>query len=262
MAVETHVHRARRSVRAEREAVDEEIEAYETFVDRLEEISTEQHPTTLEKTVGPGGTQLQGTSERDDGCRAVLQAFAETVRPHSVADVNEEESLLETVRNELTDTIALALAPTTGTSLTDDLAAGIQAEADARRTERVVLRRALERETDVLTDAIETIDEITNWITEADETPLTELGFDSLQQRHRLLEGYRERCDRVIHDRQQFLNETTSMAAEAGIRHRNLVTYCYQDFPVDYPVLATVASLTATCETCQRAVRAQLVRRG
>lgn len=96
---------------------------------------------------------------------------------------------------------------------------------------------------------------------DADETPLTDLGFGQLQRRHETLGRHRDRCEELTGRRQEFLREITNQGAEAGIRHRNLVPYLYQDFPVDHPLLATVARLDDACTECQRAVRRYLIRR-
>ena len=262
MVVETYVDRARERATAEREAVDAKHEAFGAFADRVETLPTEQ-------SSAPGATATTATTaarfhaevSTDDGCRAVRRAFAETVRPHSAADEDGDEPLLATVREEFTDAIAVALAPTTGTALSGGLERSLVAEADARRTETAATSRALDRERSQLEDAAAAVDGITAWIADADETPLTDLGFEALSRRHRTLAGHRERCEELAHKRQRFLRGTTSRNAEAGVRHRNLVGYLYRDFPVDHPVLATAARLDAACAECQRAVRDHLVRR-
>ncbi|OYR50821.1 hypothetical protein [Halorubrum sp. Ea8] len=62
----------------------------------------------------------EGRYAGDARCREVRRAFHETARPHSLADVDDAdaESLLETVRSEFTESVAVALAPTTDASST------------------------------------------------------------------------------------------------------------------------------------------------
>lgn len=187
--------------------------------------------------------------------------FAETIRPHSVADLDDPESLLETIREEFTDAVAVALAPTTEASFTPELKQMVLAEAQSRRAEATALQNALERENTHLNEAAAAVDDIIGWIVNANETPLIDLGFDALQQRHEILASHRASCEDVARDRQEFLKETTNNGVDAGVRHRSLIPYLYQDFPVDHPVLATVATLDETCEECQRTVRDHLVRR-
>jgi hypothetical protein len=123
-------------------------------------------------------------------------------------------------------------------------------------------RRGHRREASHLEDAVTSVSEITAWITDADETPLSELGFDAVQTRHETLAEYRNRCEDVARQRQVFLRERTSRTVDFDIHHRRLVTYLYEDAPAGHPVLATAARLDAVCRDCQRAVRSHLVRRG
>jgi hypothetical protein len=63
-------------------------------------------------------------------------------------------------------------------------------------------------------------------------------------------------------ERQQFLRETTNDGLEAGVRHERLMPSLDQDFPVDQPILATIARLDATCKQCQRMMRDRQLRGG
>lgn len=256
--VETHVHRARDRVKAEQVAVDRKRSAFEVFGDRVADVPTGTLSTSSGVTA-TAGTQFQADGGTDDHCHTVLSAFAETVRPACVDD--DSEPLLVTVRSELTDSIAVALAPTTETRFTADLKQSVIAAADRRRTETRVLRRALEREASALEDAVATVEEITEWLVDANETLLSGLGFEALQSRHETLSAHRNRCDQLARSRQAGLETTTSKNAETGIRHRTLVPQLYEDFPVDHPILATVARLDDTCRACQRTLREHLVRR-
>jgi hypothetical protein len=262
MTVDTYIEQARTRVRAEQEAIGEKLNAYERFIRQVQELQPDQTPSSMAGlTTAGGATHLSADASNTDGCRTVRTAFAETIRPHSVADIDESESLLETIREEFTDAIAVALAPTTEASFTPELKQLVLAEAQSRQSEATALRKALGREDEHLDDAAETVDDIIEWVVDANETPLTDLGFDALQQRHETLASHRDRCEEVARDRQEFLQKTTNNGLDAGVRHRSLIPYLYQDFPVDHPVLATVARLNETCQECQRAVRDHLVRR-
>ena len=262
MALNTHIEQARTRARAEQEAIDEMRDAYETFIRRVQKLKPDQTPSSVAglTTVG-GATYLSADASSADDCQPVRRAFAETIRPHSVADIDETESLLETIREEFTDAIAVALAPTTEASFTPDLKRMIIAETQSRQSEATALQKALEGEEAHLDEAGSAVDDITAWIVDANETALTDLGFDALQQRHETLASHRDYCEEVARDRQEFLQKATNSGVDAGVRHRSLIPYLYQDFPVDHPVLATVATLDETCQECQRAVRSHLVRR-
>jgi hypothetical protein len=255
-----YIDRAGTRVRAERDDVAERIDAFDAFIDRVAALSTVQPPSSA-GMAATTDTRLRVDSATDDHCRTVRRAFDETVRPHSVADVDGAESLLKTMREELTDTIALALAPTTDVSFSPELEQVVISKTRGRRAEATALHEALGREEVHLADVGAAVDDSTAWIVEANETPLTDLGFDALGRLHETLASHRDRCETLAHRRQQFLGETTNDGIEAGVRHERLVPYLYQDFPVDHPVLATVAKLDATCEECQRTIRDHLVRR-
>jgi hypothetical protein len=215
MSVTTHIEHARTRVSAERESVDAKVEAFQTFIDRVGELPTEASSPTVAGLAATAGAQPR-TEQTDDGCRVVLTAFAETVRPHSVADVAGPESLLETIRNELSDPIAVALAPTTETSFTAHLKRMVLEEARRRRTEAAALNRALAREASHLEDAGGRVDDVLDWLADADETPLTEVGFEELQRRHGRLATFRDRCDDLARERQAFLQGTTNRTADPG----------------------------------------------
>jgi len=262
MAVDTYIEQARTRVRAEQEAIAEMRDAYGTFINRVQKLQPEQARSSVAGLTTAGGvTHLSADASSADGCRPVRRAFAETIRPHSVADINDTESLLETIREEFTDAIAVALAQTTEASFTPDLKRIVLTEAQSRQSEATALQKALEREEANLDEASDAVDDIVTWIVDADETPLTDLGFDTLQQRHETLTDHRDRCEEVAHDRQEFFQKTTNNGVDAGVRHRSLLPYLYQDFPVGHPVLATVTTLDETCQECQRTVRDHLVRR-
>lgn len=258
--VETHIDQALAAVRAEREAVTDTVDAYERFRERV----TAVEPTGgghRSRTATGGGTHALVDRSGADGCRAVRQAFAETVQPHSTADVGSTEPLLETVAAEFTDAVAAALAPTTATAFTPELKRTLLTAARTRRAETAVLGAALERETEALADARARVETVMRWLVEAEETPLTALAFPALRQRHGRLDAHREDLAELAAARQAFLDGSTTGERGAAIEHRRLAAYLSQDRRVAHPVLVTVARLDRTLETCQRVVRDHLVRR-
>lgn len=262
MTVDTYIGQARTRAQAEQDAIDEKRDAYEAFIRRVQKLQPDQTSSSVAGITTAGGvTHLSADASSADACRTVRTGFAETIRPHSVADIDEPESVLDTIREEFTDAIAVALAPTTEASFTAELKQMVLAEARSRRAEATALQKALEREEAHLDGAAEAASDIIAWIVDANETPLTGLGFDALQQRHEMLAGHRDRCEEVVWHRREFLEGTTNNGVDAGVRHKSLMPYLYRDFPVDHPVLATVAKLDGTCQECQRTVRDHLVRR-
>lgn len=260
MSVETHVHRALEAVVAERETVDEKRGAFERFDRRLAEVAVDRTATSS-TSVPPAGTpRLQDPGSAESACRAVRTAFAETLAPHcSAAGTNG--SVRETLQSEFGESIALALAPATDACVTPTLKRTLRTEAERRKREVTALRDGLEREATELESTIEVVDDVTAWLEAADETPLSDLGFDGLRARHEQLATFQATCEERLASRQAFLAGNTSVGGTAGIRHRELIVHAYREFPVDHPVLATVLALQDCCETSQRTVRRHLVRR-
>lgn len=102
MADETLIDRAQARIRAEEAALDAKRDAFETFGARVTNLQTDQTPSSVAGTVGAVGSHNSLDESGSDRCRTVRTAFAETVLPHSVVDVDETESLLETLREEFT----------------------------------------------------------------------------------------------------------------------------------------------------------------
>jgi hypothetical protein len=261
MSIHTHIHDAIARVRTEQEAVDAKLDAIDQFIDRVEDCSPVSSPVSGQSVTATVGGVSQRSHSTPDRCGTVRRAFDETIQPHSVDDIDGEESLHETITAELSESVAVALAPTTNTTFSLTVKQGVISQASARRVETETFALALEREVTQLEDAAGVVDEITEWIGTADETPLSHLGFEELQARHETLAAYRSRCAELAQHRQSFLDGVTNNGGEVGVSHRSLPEYVYQDFPVDHPVLATVARLDETCTDCQRAVRKHLTRR-
>lgn len=245
----THVERARVRVEREREAVGEKRTAYDRFRSRIGSMSP--------RAAAPRRTAVDGAGETlvsvPTGRCPVREAFVETVAP--TCEDRPTAALLE---DELGADVARALA-TGGAS--PALRRAIRSETDRRRAELAAMDGALEAEAASLARANETVEPIREWLIEANGTPLSERGFEGLRARHERLAGFREDCDALVRDRQARLTRTTGSDGKAGVRHRDLLAYLYDDFPVDHPVLVTATRLDDLCAECQRVVRDHLVRR-
>ncbi|GGL73285.1 DUF7260 family protein [Halocalculus aciditolerans] len=267
MVVDTYVDDAEARVADERDHVTGERAAFtqfrKTVADMTPRTGTGNGRTGGSAASGGGAaaTSFVGDSAGTTQCARVREAFADTVRPYSVDDVDADEPLLVTVREELGESVALALAPNTSLGFTPTVKNALLSTVGDRRQELDAMTHALDRETDSLRDAAADIDDITAWLADVDETPLTALDFDGLRRRHDALADHRATCDRLAADRQTFLRRTTSHNATVGLTHRSLVPYLYQEFSVTYPVLVTVARLDAVLDDCQRAVRRHLTAR-
>jgi len=120
---------------------------------------------------------------------------------------------------------------------------------------------ALARERQSLGNAEEGIRAIIDGAEAPGSGYLHRCGFDELRERHDRLEAYRARCDRLARERQAVLASATSYGASAGMDHRTLVGYLYEDLPTGHPVLTAIVRVYAGCDGSQRALRDHLTRR-
>ncbi|ELY54514.1 DUF7260 family protein, partial [Natronolimnohabitans innermongolicus] len=128
MTVTTRIHRARERVDAERTQTDETVAALERFARALEGIEPASPPRTAAST---GNATAVSTSVVDaraapsrspDRCRAVRDAFDETVR-EATPSAARPPTLAEHVRDELGPDLALALSPESDRRFTPDVKA-------------------------------------------------------------------------------------------------------------------------------------------
>ena len=92
MPVTTHIDRASDRTATEQDAVAAKSDAVDTFIGRVKSLSPNpirSAPVGMTATVG---TLAGQTTSTEDRCRAVRTAFAETIRPHSVDDIDSDES--------------------------------------------------------------------------------------------------------------------------------------------------------------------------
>jgi hypothetical protein len=264
MPIQTHIDDALTRVERERTHVEGERRAYERFYSEVASLSPQ--PATAQSAIrsaGVGSLSISGWSQSETtktDARRIRELFSETVRPYSVADLDAEESLLETIRGELGDSIAVVLAPGTDAVVTSQIQRAICSTAQQRRRELDAMGRALDREKASLEAAAYDCQTITDWVVDHNQPSLLEFGFPELQRRHEQLSARRTRCDDRLVARQETIQATTSRDAQIGLKHRSLVTYLYQGFPVSYPVLSTLTRLDSLLADCQRTVRDHLIR--
>ncbi|WP_436347204.1 DUF7260 family protein [Natronorubrum sp. FCH18a] len=269
MSVRTHVHVARERVRNELERVTEKRSAIEQFRRDVESVSpaTPIHAgeATRAGPATPVTPQVQLAQQRNHHstkpCERIREAFAETIRPHSVSDLEEPEPLSMTILAELGDEIATVLAPNVDVPVTPPVKRAICSTIDDRLAETDAMEKVLETEADSLVSAETELDAITEWLVAANETELSALGFEELRERHETLAQHRRSCDRLLRDRQAVLHGATTGRPTAGTDHRRFLEYLYRPLPVAYPVLVTTLRLESVLADCQRIVRDHLIRR-
>lgn len=264
MALTARLDAAADRVDEERRAAVREREVLDEFRDRVEAVPVDgSHPRADGgATAGLGGGTVDATpSPAIDGLAAVREAFVELVVP-AVTDIVADESPAATMRDELGADVAGALAGSG--PLTPPLRTALLESAAERCRELDATTTVLDRESEALADARGTVTVATEWLREADRTPLTRLGFDALRARHERLAAFRDRCDDLARERQAFRRGTTGRDG-CRVSHEPFLVYLYGDLgdgpEPACPVLGAVAELASVCERCQRSVRAHLVRR-
>lgn len=268
MTGSTAVHRALECLEEERDAVAARGAAFETFAQRVREIPAEtpasmgaRQTTTAMPTTMATTSRIQQPSPAasDDRCVAVREAFADTIRPHSVADREDDEPLAETIAAELNEDVAVAL--TTETGWTPALKRSVLADVSTRRREVELLQETLQSERTTLEEALDEIEEIAAWLQETADESLLQCDFDTLRRKHERLERYRDRIEALTEKRQAQFSESTNRYGPGGTRRRTVVASLYSDLPVRYPVLSSATRLYEICGGCQRTIRAHLTRR-
>ena len=264
MTVRTSVHEALERVDEEREHVDGQLTAVDRFAKGVTDLEPASAAASTPQRLTDGGVVTATAVRRENAAdrrERVRELFAETIRPYSVDDLEDDEPLVETIAEELSHDVAAALSPETNGAFTPRVKQAVLSATADRRAELKAINIALEREAESLESAAAEIDAVTDWICRADETPLLELGFDDLRERHETLARHRERCRRVLDERQATLRRTANHNASAGIRQRTVVAFLYQEFSTSHPALTTALRLEKVCADCQRAVRDHLTRR-
>lgn len=266
MTVKMHVYDALDRVEAEQEHVTDKLAALDRFESGVRGLSSVRPKSATVGAVTDGGAASVSSafhrgSVHTGRTQQVRDLFAETVRPHSTEDVDEPEPVLETIRAEFGDDIALMLSPTTDGCFTSSVKEAVLESTAHRRTELYTMDRALDVEATSLRAAADELETITDRLVDLNKSSLLNLDFDSLRERHETLARHRDHGDRIARDRQEILHTTTSHDATVGITQQSLAVYLYQEFPTSYPVLSTVARLVAMCQDGQRTVRDHLTRR-
>lgn len=270
MTAKLRTHAAVERAEAEREHVEQKRSAFESFGRRVRSIPADGGDSTnasasVELSPGglssgsptPGGTLAVGGAAgtaASGNAESVREAFRETVL--LLADADDPQ---EAMADELSPDLAAALSPASG-GFAPETKAQLVSRVGERVRECRLLGDAVAAERDRLREVADELDRTTEWVAEADETPLLQLGFEELRERHDRLAELRETCDELARERQSSLRETRNDGG-TGVRIREVRRLLYADFADDHPVLADLARLDSVLAECQRSVRRHLCAR-
>jgi len=174
--VQTEIDDALERVHEEREHVTGKMKAYRRFRRAIEETEFRKQRTSKGRS-----SALTLESHSTDACEQVVRAFAETVRPHSFEDMDEAETVLETVSEELGAEMAVAHSPKTDAVPPKD---AVVSSASERILELELFADTLENEEASLREARAVVEDVTGSILENDDGEVYALRFDELRQRH------------------------------------------------------------------------------
>ncbi|AHG01561.1 hypothetical protein HALLA_03970 (plasmid) [Halostagnicola larsenii XH-48] len=248
-----------------RDAVSETKSAVEQFATAIDEIEPLESVPTLETptTVGDGGLSVASTARRVvDGPNQIDRIRESFVVAFGSEDgaVNDDQ-LVETVERVFGPMVSKQLAPTTSDEYTAETERVLHAAVERRRTQLDAVTHAVDVETTSLTETLEAIDPIVEWLESATEpSPLT-LEFETLFERHETVSAHRSECDAILSNRQDVLHGTNSFDGRIGLAHRPFVESLYEDCSVRYPVLSCITCLSEACLEYERTMRDQLTRR-
>lgn len=241
----------------ESELVEMKLDAYQKLDDQIAEIEPE--------STGSQRMDLQPRILSESSAVSVLEqirnAFIEHIGPFHEGDLTKTERLVEVLSREFSPELATAL--TTGTVsdyYATEVKTGIRTKIDVRGRELESVQEAVEQEQESLKTVEETSLEISRWIVERDDAPLLQRGFDELRSLHETIHKHQEQLEAVAEKRQEVIRNASGNT-DVPINHSLVVEKIYDDFPVTYPGLADIATVSELCTDVQSAVCRHLSRR-
>ncbi|WP_277553179.1 DUF7260 family protein [Halobaculum limi] len=262
---------------SEREAVVEKREAYETFRREVCQTPLDDFPA------GRGGGSLgvvdgpiavagpsDAASTATSGVERVRERFAALIRSHSLADVEADEPLVETIEADepLVETIEAEFDADVARALSQPNTRFTEAVRDhllSRIRERCEELDAMEAVLDTEADSVAAAREVfENAVAVTDRVPnrnLLALEFDDLRERYDTLERVRERCEDALEARQSLLHGPAGGVATSDRTHRAVVRYLYGSLDEVFPVLHVGTALVTRCGHRSDAVADQIARR-
>jgi hypothetical protein len=245
LATVVDLRRAMSVVDSERQRVQEEADAFDSFADRIDDLETARARTT---TTDPGATTLVEAGSTA-GLRRVRDAYQRTVMSVQHFDEEYGESMLENMAMEFGDDVAGAVVG--GATLTPQLQETLVRRSRQARDKRLVLLDHFDDELDAVTWAAEKLGRVESSVDRVTDQPIERLEYDDQRAEWYLLEDRQEECEQVLERRQETIQERTDIADSVG-HVESLEDYMYEPLSVTYPVLASGTDLVERLETTQR----------
>jgi len=255
---ETLIDEAQQLVIDERKAIADKLAALDRFAKGVTKISTETRPSPTGSAVAGNflNSSPMSVSNDDRICR-VRSLFAETVQPHSIADIGRSEPLLVTIQEEFNEEIALALSPSTNHQFTPQLQRAICSATERCKSDLRVMDKGLAIEEDDLEYVAELRKSLPDKLSAAPDA--SEIHSTTLVNQYEKIEHCKRQCEQLTIDRQLTVHATINHSPEGNLSHSFLLDYIYQSLDVDYPVLSATIQLINHCETHQQTICERLI---
>lgn len=225
--------RLRARLEAERRAVTEEIEAFDAFVDRIEEVTPERPAPT-------GGVRGFDHHGGASGLQAVREAYERTVMAVAHYDEEYDDTYPESVVAEFGPEVGAALID--GRRFQAHLKRATVEKARTCRADRECLLETLEIESESIASVGDDLRSVEAELREFESAPPSRRGYGALEAEWRRLDALTEEIDRVATTRQRAIKRQRrefTIPSEAP----DIPTYLYSESDDDYPLLALCVRL-------------------
>jgi hypothetical protein len=231
-----HLDNARQALSAERDRSLREINAFEAFLDRVENLNTNT-PTDAQPT-----ERLESFSLRDDSACTqsgeVWSAYCERVLDIPHFETEYRETPKEHLQAELGDDVAALI--TKNMTLTEYHKRIITSRVEfsiARRKEQL---ETVEEEVDMVDQAEQLIEKSSTMLDDRDIDTIIEMPIRQIEEAKIQFEDLIDRCDQLLNDRQRMLD---SRPEAKRLNREATAGYMYRDLDVTYPVIVALTKL-------------------
>ena len=250
------LRRAREVVRVERRRTADEQAAFAAFRSRLDAITATSVAGTTNRPIDTRSLIGHDTPRMGTKLRAVREAYQSTVMSVPHYDEEYNDTYPSSLAAEFGPELAAAL--TRESALHEHVRQSVLEQTTTAIETRDEFETVLEREHTSLRTATEAIHTVYDSVESLAETAVEQLDFGALDAHRARLEVLERQCDAVATTRQQE-RAATERSMHFDGETEDVQTYLYQDLPVTYPVLATVAGVGRRIDAVRRDVEHAII---
>ena len=248
-----HVWDAETLLDAELRRLAAERDAFSEFGRRVADIEAAETSAAVQTT---GGLVTTTRTITDDRLDRVQDAYRETVMGVGHYDEDYGEPLAENLAAEFGDGVAVAVVD--GNEFTPQLKAALMQSAQEATRQRASFISTLESEAESLAEAASILEGVEEERASLAEAPMPSRSYEELVGDWHRLGQLRDRCGRLVSDRQRRLRElSAALPPGSGELHE----YLYDELPVSHPVLADAAALSESVAELRGRVLKSVTRR-